>query len=77
MALSLSMELPVNDPRTLKILAKSMYRELRESGYAEREVVAFAGELLGLVSCEVRERRELEPIGGDLNHLLFCLQARH
>ena len=47
-----------HDPRSLKILAKSFYRELRGRGYAEREVVALAGELLGLVSTEVRERRE-------------------
>jgi hypothetical protein len=49
---------PHHDPRSLKILAKTFYRELRGRGYAEREVVALAGELLGLVSTEVRERRE-------------------
>ncbi|HEU4535867.1 MAG TPA: hypothetical protein VFS00_17205 [Polyangiaceae bacterium] len=47
-----------HDPRSLKILAKTFYRELRGRGYDEREVVALAGELLGLVSTEVRERRE-------------------
>jgi hypothetical protein len=49
---------PDHDPRSLKILAKSFYRELRGRGYDEREVVALVGELLGLVSTEVRERRE-------------------
>jgi broad-specificity NMP kinase len=49
---------PDHDPRSLKILAKTFYRELRGRGYDEREVVALAGELLGLVSTEVRERRE-------------------
>jgi len=61
MALPLSVVSPLHsnlhDPRTLRILAKSMYRELRDRGYGEQQVVAFAGELLGLVSCEVRERR--------------------
>jgi hypothetical protein len=47
-----------HDPRSLKILAKTFYRELRGHGYHEREVIALAGELLGLVSTEVRERRE-------------------
>ena len=58
MALPLDDTYPPRDPRTLKILAKSIYRELRANGYEERDVMAFAGELLGLVSHDVRERRE-------------------
>lgn len=46
------------DPRALAILAKTIYRELRSSGYAERDVMALAGELLGIVATEVRGRRE-------------------
>lgn len=46
-----------SDPRALKILAKTIYRELRSSGYAEKDVMSLAGELLGLVAREVRERR--------------------
>ena len=49
---------PTQDARALKILAKTFYRELRGSGYEQRDVLAFAGELLTLVSHEVRERRE-------------------
>jgi hypothetical protein len=45
------------DPRALAILAKTIYRELRSSGYAERDVIALAGELLGMVTSEVRGRR--------------------
>jgi hypothetical protein len=44
------------DPRALAILAKSIYRELRASGYAEKDVVALAGELLGVVASEVEGR---------------------
>ena len=32
------------DPRALAILAKTIYRELRSSGYAEKDVMALAGE---------------------------------
>jgi len=46
------------DPRALAILAKTIYRELRASGYAERDVMALAGELLGMVATEVKGRRE-------------------
>lgn len=46
-----------SDPRALKILAKTIYRELRSSGYAEKDVMSLAGELLGLIASEVRDRR--------------------
>jgi hypothetical protein len=45
------------DPRALAILAKTIYRELRSSGYAEKDVMALAGELLGMVASEVKDRR--------------------
>jgi hypothetical protein len=45
------------DPKALAILAKTIYRELRASGYAERDVMALAGELLGMVATEVKGRR--------------------
>jgi hypothetical protein len=45
------------DPRAVKILAATIYRELRANGYGEREVMSLAGELLSQVSHEVRERR--------------------
>lgn len=44
------------DPRALAILARSIYRELRASGYAEKDVVALAGELLDVVAGEVEGR---------------------
>ena len=52
------------DPRALAILAKTIYRELRASGYEERDVMALASELLGVVTAEVKRRRaraELPP----------------
>src|SRR5437870_3187805 len=45
------------DPRALAILAKTIYRELRTSGYAERDVMTLASELLGMVASEVKTRR--------------------
>jgi hypothetical protein len=45
------------DPRSLAILAKTIYRELRSSGYAEKDVILLAGELLGMVTSEVKGRR--------------------
>lgn len=57
MALPFDPTLGTRDPRALAILAKTIYRELRASGYAEKDVVALAGELLGMVTSEVQGRR--------------------
>jgi hypothetical protein len=46
-----------HDPRALRIIAKSIYRELRQQGLQEKDVMAIAGELLSLVAGEVRTRR--------------------
>jgi hypothetical protein len=46
--------LGLGDARSSRILAKTIYRELRASGLDEREVLALASELLGLVAAEVR-----------------------
>jgi hypothetical protein len=50
----------VGDPRSARILAKTIYRELRASGLDERAVMALASELLGLVAAEIREARPSE-----------------
>jgi hypothetical protein len=42
------------EPRALAILARTIYRELRTSGFEARDVIALAGELLGQVTSEVR-----------------------
>ena len=43
------------DPRAIAILAKTIYRELRSSGYTERDVIALAGELVGMVASDVKK----------------------
>ena len=44
----------LGDARSARILAKTIYRELRSEGLDEREVLSIASELLGLVAEEVR-----------------------
>ena len=61
MALPFDTQPGKRDSKALAILAKTIYRELRSSGYAERDVMTLAGELLGMVATEVKGRRE--PIG--------------
>jgi hypothetical protein len=45
-----------HDPRAVRILAKSIYRELRATGFSERDVMALTGELLALLTTEVKGR---------------------
>lgn len=40
--------------KAIKILAKSIYRELRASGYETREIVALSSELIGLITTDIR-----------------------
>jgi hypothetical protein len=42
-------------PRALRILAKSVFRELKSSGYSRSDIVAFATEMLSLVSSDLRD----------------------
>ena len=42
------------DPRALAILAKTIYRELRGSGFETRDVISLASELLAQVTSEVK-----------------------
>lgn len=43
-------------PRALRILAKSTFRELKSSGYSRNEILAFATEMLSLVSSDLRDQ---------------------
>ena len=40
--------------KALKILAKSIFRELRANGYEARELVALSTELLSLVTTDIK-----------------------
>jgi hypothetical protein len=40
--------------KAIKILAKSIYRELRASGYDAREIVALSSELIGLITTDIK-----------------------
>ena len=48
------------DPKALKIVAKSIFRELVDGGFGDQDVIALAGELLSLVATGVKQRRDDE-----------------
>jgi len=45
---------PKADPRAVEILAKNIYREFRAGGFSEKDVLSLAGELLSLVTRDVK-----------------------
>jgi hypothetical protein len=61
MALPFDVPADARNVRGLAILAKTLYRELRAEGYATDDVMTLAGELLGLIATEVKDRRDSQP----------------
>jgi len=49
-----------NREKAIKILAKSVYRELRQNGYEPKQVVALASEIISLVTSDIREDAKLD-----------------
>jgi hypothetical protein len=46
------------DNRGIRIIAKSVYRELRNSGHSRSDIVAFTNAVLELVTTELRDAQE-------------------
>ena len=55
--MALTVNQTTQDPRAVAILAKIIYREFRAGGFSERAVMALAGELLSLVTTDVKSRQ--------------------
>jgi hypothetical protein len=49
----------VSRERALKILCKSLYRDLRQNGYEPKQIVAVASELISLVTSDIKEEAQL------------------
>ncbi len=49
-----------NRERALKILSKSLYRELRQNGYEPKQIVALATELISQVTTDIKEDSQLD-----------------
>jgi hypothetical protein len=49
-----------NDTREIEPLARSTYRELRDGGFSDADIMAFAGELLSLIASDVRSTAAAE-----------------
>jgi hypothetical protein len=48
-----------NREKALKILSKSIYKELRQNGYEPRQIVALATEIVSLVTSDIKDDVQL------------------
>lgn len=48
-----------NREKALKILSKSIYKELRQNGYEPKMIVALATELISLVTSDIKDDTDL------------------
>ena len=49
-----------NREKALRILSKSIYKELRQNGYEPKQIVALATELISLVTSDIKEDSQLD-----------------
>lgn len=54
-----SLDNPSTDARGLTILARSLFRQMREQGYSSEQVIGLSSELIRLVSEDLQQ--DLEP----------------
>ena len=47
-------QLPRERDKAVKILAKSIFRELKTNGFDTRQIVALSAELIGLVTTDIK-----------------------
>lgn len=49
-----------NREKALKILSKSIYKDLRQNGYEPRQIVALASEIISLVTSDIKDDTPLD-----------------
>jgi hypothetical protein len=49
-----------NREKALRILSKSIYKELRQNGYEPKQIVALATELISLVTSDIKDESRLD-----------------
>ncbi len=49
-----------NRDKAIKILSKSIYKELRQNGYEPKQIVALATEIISMVTTDIKEDSKLD-----------------
>ena len=51
---------PTTDAKGVSILARSLFRQMREQGFTEEQIIGLSGELIQLVSEDMQRRLAAE-----------------
>ncbi len=57
--------------RATKILAKSLYRELRKNGFAESDIISFSKEIIECMANDMRKETVVTKLAGQKDRLLI------
>ena len=49
-----------NSRRALSILARSLFRQMRDQGYSPEQVIALSSELIDLVASDLRQEKAMD-----------------
>jgi hypothetical protein len=55
------------DVKATRILAKSLFKELRGNGYSPNQILSLSTELIGLVTQDLRAEQDAPPAGPALD----------
>jgi hypothetical protein len=57
--------------RATKILAKSLYKELRKNGFAESDIISFSREIIECMANDIRKETSITKQAGQMDRLLI------
>jgi hypothetical protein len=57
--------------RATKILAKSLYKELRKNGFAETDIISFSREIIECMANDMRKETSVTKQAGQMDRLLI------
>jgi len=57
--------------RATKILAKSLYRELRKNGFAESDIISFSKEIIECMAGDMKKEAAVSKLAGQRDRLLI------
>jgi hypothetical protein len=57
--------------RATKILAKSLYRELKKNGFGESDIISFSKEIIECMASDMRKEASITKLAGQKDRLLI------
>jgi hypothetical protein len=61
----------IEPERATKILAKSLYKELRKNGFADRDIINFSREIIECIAGDIKKEAAFSKISAQKDRLLI------